>query len=89
MTWFGNWNLVTTMSSLCTALDLLQNDGMTSGIDVFLYVFWTLHDGAKVLVPKFLDKNFNGCLRNTFAACYAFASEFGTFAVQLRFPGCA
>ena len=42
------WNLVTTMSSLCTALDLLQNGGITSGIDMFLDVFWTLHDAAKV-----------------------------------------
>ena len=39
---------MTTMSSLCTALDLLQNGGITSGIDMFLEVFWTLHDGAKV-----------------------------------------
>ena len=37
------------MSSLHTALDLLQNGGITSGIDMFLNVFWTLHDGAKVL----------------------------------------
>ena len=36
------------MSSLHTALDLLQNGGITSGIDMFLNVFWTLHDGAKV-----------------------------------------
>ena len=39
---------MTTMSSLQTALDLLQNDGITSGIDMFLDVFWTLNDGAKV-----------------------------------------
>ena len=39
---------MTTMSSLCTALDLLQNGGITSGIDMFLEVFWTLHDAAKV-----------------------------------------
>ena len=34
-TWYGTWNLVTTMSSLCTALDLLQNGGITSGNDIF------------------------------------------------------
>ena len=62
------------MSSSCTALDLLRDGGITSGIDVSLDVFWTLHDGAKVLVPKFMDKNSNGCLRNTLAACFAFAS---------------
>ena len=43
---------MTTMSSLCTALDLLQNGGITSGIDMFLDVFWTLHDGAKVFGAK-------------------------------------
>ena len=43
----------------------------------------------RFLVPKFMDKNFNGCLRNTLAACFAFASEFGTFMVQLRFPASA
>ena len=32
-----------TMSSLCTALDLPQNGGITSGSDVFFVVFWTLH----------------------------------------------
>ena len=90
MTWYGNWNLVTTMSSLCTALDLVQNGGITSGIDMFLDVFWTLHDAAKVFgAMTFMDKNFNVCLRNTLAACFAFASEFETFLVQLRFPGCA
>ena len=26
-----------------------------------------------------MDKNFNDCLRNTLAACFAFASEFETF----------
>ena len=30
---------MTTMSSLCTALDLVQNGGITSGIDMFLDVF--------------------------------------------------
>ena len=35
------------MSSLCTALDLLQNGGITSGNDVFFVVFWTLHGNAK------------------------------------------
>ena len=39
---------MTTISSLCTALDLLQNGGITSGIDMFLDVFWTVHGGAKV-----------------------------------------
>ena len=29
------------------------------------------------------------CLRNSLAACLAFASEFGMVLVQLRFPGCA
>ena len=36
-----------------------------------------------------MDKNFNDCLPNTLAACFAFASEFEMFLVQLRFPGCA
>ena len=31
----------------------------------------------RFLVPKFMDKNFNGYFRNTLAACFAFASEFG------------
>jgi hypothetical protein len=39
-------------SPLCTAVDLLQNGGITSGIDMFLDVFWTLHDGAKVFGAK-------------------------------------
>ena len=43
----------------------------------------------RFLEPAFMDKNFNVCLRNTLAACFAFASEFETFLVQLRFPGCA
>ena len=43
----------------------------------------------RFLVPTFMDKNFNGCLQNTLAACCAFASEFGTLMVQLRCPGCA
>ena len=29
------------------------------------------------------------CLRNSLAACFAFASEFGLVYVRLRFPGCA
>ena len=66
------------MSSLCTALDLLQTGGVTSGICVMVQRF---------LVPKFMDKNFNGCFRNTlaacFALCFAFASEFGMLVVQL------
>ena len=68
------------MSSLCTALDLLQNGGVTSGICMMVQRF---------LVPKFMDKNFNGCFRNTlaacFALCFAFASEFGMLVVQLFF----
>ena len=55
--------------------------------------FWTFSGLCmmvqRFLVPTFVDKNFNGCLRNTLAACFAFASEFETFMVQLRFPGCA
>ena len=43
----------------------------------------------RFLVPTFMDKNFNRCFRNSLAACFAFASEFGTLMVQLRFPGCA
>ena len=43
----------------------------------------------RFLEPTFMDKNFNVCLRNTLATCFAFASEFETFLVQLRFPGCA
>ena len=46
---------------------------------MFLDVFSTLHDGAKVFGAKFVDKNFNGCFRNTLAAYFAFASEFGSF----------
>ena len=65
------------MSSLCTALDLLQNGGITSGIGMFLEVFWTLHGSAKYLVLMFMDKKVNVCFRNTLAACFAFASEFG------------
>ena len=56
------WNLVTTMSSLCTALDLLQNGGITSGNDVFFVVFWTLHGNAKYLVMMFMDKKVKCCL---------------------------
>ena len=41
----------------------------------------------RFLVLKFMDKNFNGCFRNTlaacFALCFAFASEFGMLVVQL------
>ena len=39
----------------------------------------------RFLVPTFMDKNFNGCLRNTLAACFAFASEFGRFGASLFF----
>ena len=66
-----------TMSSLCT-LDVLQNGGITSGIDMFLNVFFGLCKMVqRFLLPKFMDKNFNGYFRNTLAACFAFASEFG------------
>ena len=65
------------MSSLCTALDLLQNGGITSGNDVFSVVFWTLHGSAKYLVMMFMDKKVKRCFRNSLAACAAFASEFG------------
>ena len=65
------------MSSLCTALDLLQNGGITSGNDVFFVVFWTLHGNAKYLVMMFMDKKVKRCFRNSLAACAAFASEFG------------
>ena len=61
---------MTTMSSWHTALDLLQNGGITCGIDMFLDVFWTLHDN----VP---GQELQWLFRNTFAACFAFASEFG------------
>ena len=39
----------------------------------------------RFLEPTFMDKNFNGCLRNTLAACFAFASEFGRFGATLFF----
>ena len=83
------WNLVTTMSSLCTALDLLQNGGITSGNDVFFVVFWTLHGNAKYLVMMFMDKKVKRCFRNSLAACVAFASEFGRLWCNFIFPGCA
>ena len=83
------WNLVTTMSSLCTALDLLQNGGITSGNDVFFVVFWTLHGNAKYLVMMFMDKKVNRCFRNSLAACAPFASEFGRLWCNFIFPGCA
>ena len=59
MTWYGDWNLGTTMLSWCGTLDLLRNGGITSGNDMFLFVFRTLHDDAKNLGMKFVDKNFN------------------------------
>ena len=37
----------------------------------------------------FVDTNWFVCLRTSLAACFAFASEFETFLVWLRFPGCA
>ena len=73
------------MSSLCTALDLLQNGGITSGNDVFFVVFWTLHGSAKYLVMMFMDKKVKRCFRNSLAACAAFASEFGQIVVELYF----
>ena len=39
ITWYGDWNLVTTIFSLCRIRDLLQNGGITSGNDVSYYVF--------------------------------------------------
>ena len=60
------------MSSLCRTLDLLQNRGITFGINMFLDVFWTLHMDAKHSVMNLMDKNFNVCFRNTLAACFAF-----------------
>ena len=83
------WNLVTTLSSLCTALDLLQNGGITSGNDVFFVVFWTLHGNAKYVVMMFMDKKVKRCFRNSLAACAAFASEFGRLWCNFIFPGCA
>ena len=80
---------MTTMSSLCTALDLLQNGGITSGNDVFFVVFWTLHGNAKYLVMMFMDKKVKRCFRNSLAACAAFASEFGQLWCNFIFPGCA
>ena len=77
------------MSSLCTALDLLQNGGITSGNDVFFVVFWTLHGNAKYLVMMFMDKKVKRCFRNSLAACAAFASEFGRLWCNFIFPGCA
>ena len=65
------------MMFLRTALDLLQNGRITSGNDIFFVVFWTLHGGAKYLVMMFMDKNSNRGFRNSLAACFAFASEFG------------
>ena len=88
-TWCSSWNLDTTMLFLCTALDLLQNGGITSGNDIFFVVFWTLHDTAKNLVMMFLDEKLNVCFRNSLAACGAFASEFGRFWYNFVFPGCA
>ena len=41
--------------------------------------FWTLHVNAKDLVMNLVYKNWLGCFRNTLAACFAFASEFGCF----------
>ena len=77
------------MSSLCTALDLLQNGGITSGNDVFFVVFWTLHGNAKYLVMMLMDKKVKRCFRNSLAACAAFASEFGRLWCNFIFPGCA
>ena len=77
------------MLFLCTALDLLQNGGITSGNDIFFVVFWTLHDTAKNLVMMILDEKLNVCFRNSLAACGAFASEFGRFWYNFVFPGCA
>ena len=85
MSWYGDWNLGTTMLSWCGTLDLLRNGGITSG---FLFVFRTLHDGAKNLVMKFVDRNFNLCFRNTLAASHL-QVNLGVL-VRLRFsPGCA
>ena len=52
---------MTTMSSLCTALDLLQNGRITSGIDMFLEVSGLCMMLQRFLVRTFMDKNFN-CL---------------------------
>ena len=74
----GDCNLVTAMFSLCRTLDLLQNGGITSGNDI-LVAFRILHVSAKRLEMKLMDKKCFGCFRNTLAACFAFASEFGRF----------
>ena len=75
----GDCNLVTAMFSLCRTLDLLQNGGITSRNDVILVAFLILHVSAKRLEMKLMDKKCFGCFRNTLAACFAFASEFGRF----------
>ena len=83
------WNLVTTMSSLCTALDLLQNGGITSGNDVFLLFSGLCMVMQSILVMMFMDKKVKRCFRNSLAACAAFASEFGRLWCNFIFPGCA
>ena len=45
---------------------------------MFLDVFWTLHDGAKVFGAKVYGQELQWLFtKYTLAACYAFASEFG------------
>ena len=59
---------MTTMSSLCTALDVVQNGGITSGIDMFLDVFWTLHDAAKVFGANVYGQKLQ-CLFTKYTCC--------------------
>ena len=52
---------------------------------MFLGVFWTLHDGAKVFGAKVYGQELQWLFRNTLAACCAFASEFGRFRYNFVF----
>ena len=55
----------------------MQNDAVTSGNDVFLVCFWTLHVNASYLRAAEHACSHSCCLRTSFAACYATANEFG------------
>jgi len=59
--------------------DLTEAMKALDGKKMGLICFWTFSGLCMMvqtfLVPTFMDKNFNGCLRNTLAACFAFAKR--------------
>ena len=73
---------------LCRAGNLLQNGGITSGIDMLLVGLDFACECKRFFETKFMDTNQLVCLRTSLAACFAFGVNLDVL-VQLRFPGCA